>query len=712
MDIGADKKGTMPEEDVGSRECVFSDARCERLERGQHPSVEVCSRCPSWEVSLEAEAGLGRLVDFMKKQEARIRDLERGNRGMALLLEILNFVQGAEDLETTLRIILACVTSGYSIGFNRAFLFLLGEDGKSLRGSLAVGPRTPQEAHEIWKDIEEKANSLEDIVSASSMGGRAGDVELTKLVRGMEINVGDGVCVLEECISRGGTRVIGDPGSLGENDVLRKLNSRTFVCTPITTSGRPIGIIVADNMITGEVPSDEQVGLLKALAYQVGQIIASATHHEDILRRLRELSTLTEVSKGILSTTDLETDLSLIARISAQVLNARGAILRLVDDETKALVTKAMFGITLGEMRGPAEEGARWIAEEVAKEGRPKLIKDAAMYAESDPDLARRKNLICVPLAKADRVIGTLTVFDRATADSLGGTGFSENDLRFLTVLAGQAAVAIDNAKLIDGLRKSQQRIRELHRHLVRSERLAALGELSSQVAHEIRNPLTAIGGFARSIQRSLSEDDPNRKHVDIIVKETDRLERILTEQLCFAKLSPPDLKPRDINGVIKEVLDLFREKLKAKKAAFKIEMEESLPRVMIDPDKIKQVFINILQNAIDNIRENGSIWVSSCRQDRVLEIRIGNDGPPIEGAMLNRLFVPFATTKSSGSGLGLAVTYEIVYEHGGAIDVRSEEKETVFLITLPLKIEGDRRRGPIDRRSMMIDRRRDGRNP
>jgi signal transduction histidine kinase len=279
-------------------------------------------------------------------------------------------------------------------------------------------------------------------------------------------------------------------------------------------------------------------------------------------------------------------------------------------------------------------------------------------------------------------------------------------------VLAGQAAIAIDNAKLIDGLRRSKQRIRELHRHLLRSERLAALGELSSQVAHEIRNPLTAIGGFARSVQRRLKEGDPNRKHVDIIVKETDRLERILTEQLCFAKLSPPELKAENINEVIKEVLDLFMEKLEPKKAVVDADLEEDLPTVMVDSDKMKQVFINLLQNAIDNIRENGRIWAISRRVGRTVEVRIGNDGPPIEKAILDRLFVPFATTKSSGSGLGLAVTYEIVYEHGGTIDVRTHEKETVFLITLPLEIEGDRRRGPVDRRSMMRDRRRNGRTP
>ena len=124
-------------------------------------------------------------------------------------------------------------------------------------------------------------------------------------------------------------------------------------------------------------------------------------------------------------------------------------------------------------------------------------------------------------------------------------------------------------------------------------------------------------------------------------------------------------------------------------------------------------VFINLLQNGLDYVSDGGHIWVSSTRLDRTVEIRFANDGPPIPSGVLDRLFVPFATTKETGSGLGLPIAYEIVHEHGGTIDVASEEESgTVFLITLPLVVEGDRRRGPVDRRSVVSDRRRMGRVP
>jgi signal transduction histidine kinase len=708
MDTKVDSPGDLQALKRVSR-CILSESECTGSASVDGPTWEACSRCPSGEHLLSLERLGPDLFSMLREVRQRNWQLDLSNRRTGFLLELLNLVQSAGDLETTLRTILTCVTSGYSIGFNRAFLFLLDEDKACLRGALAVGPATREEAYEIWKDLEETAHSLVDIVSASRAGGRQGDAELTRLVKGIKIAAG-GNSLLEQCLTKGETTVH-DPAELPQPDALSVLNLHAFVCTPIITAGKPIGLIVADNFITGELPGEEQVNLLKALAGQVGQAIANATRHEDVERRLQELSTLNEVSKGILSTTDLETDLCLIARISAQVLNAKGAVLRLVDDTTGALASKAIYGISIGEMGGPAGEGAQGIAERVLASGKPVLVNDTGAYACEAGGIERRRNLICVPLSKADRVLGTLTVFDKIQPEALADEGFGNDDVRFLTVIAGQAAIAIENAKLFDSIRRGEVRIQELHRHLLRSERLAALGELSSQVAHEIRNPLTAIGGFARATLKKMEPGAPNRDYLEIIVKETERLERILTEQLCFAKLSPPEFRIEDINKVVSETAGLFTEKLAAKRANLVTDLAGDLPRLYMDADKMKQVFINIIQNALESIAEGGRIEVATRRQGWTVEIRLSNDGPPIPREMLDRLFVPFATTKAGGSGLGLSIAYEIVYEHGGTIDVKSEEGAgTVFLVALPLAVEGDRRRGPVDRRSAVRDRRRPGR--
>jgi signal transduction histidine kinase len=640
----------------------------------------------------------------------RNEELKERNREINLLLRILNLVQGAGDLDATMRVVLACVTSGYSIGFNRAFLFLLDEDSEWLCGKLAVGPRDAQEASTIWSAIEQTAHSLEETVSALSMGGREGDEELTAVTRSLRIRVGEGASLIERCVTGGEIVVAGEGEEPGEDDVLGPLGLRAFVAAPIATGGIPLGVIVADNVITGAAPTSGQVDLLSALASQVGQAVANVSHFEDVRRRLQELSTLNEISKGILATTDLKRDLSLIARISAQVLNAGKSVLRLVPEEEGEPGEHAFYGIGEADALVGLEEVLR---DRVLRSGEPVLLNNVT----EDPDLKDRagdvRSVICVPLVKAGDIMGTLTVCDKTTFDTIGEAGFGKEDLRFLTVLAGQAAVAIENAKLFDSLRASRERIDELNTHLLRSERLAALGELSMQVAHEIRNPLAAIGGFARSVKKRMSGEDPDRRFVDIIVKETERLERILTEHLSFVKLSPPKFAQEDLNRILAETVGLFEEKINAAGAEVELDLAEDLPMVLIDADKMKQVFINLLQNGLDYVSEGGRIWVSSVRLDRLVEIRFANDGPPIPSEALDRLFVPFATTKDTGSGLGLPIAHEIVHEHGGTIDVgRCEETGTVFLITLPLAVEGDRRSGPVDRRSAVTDRRRIGRVP
>jgi signal transduction histidine kinase len=658
---------------------------------------------------LGGEDAWPRTAELVRSLYLRNEELKKRNRDINLLLNILNLVQGAGDLDATLRVVLACVTSGYSIGFNRAFLFLLDEDSEWLRGRLAVGPRDPEEASVIWSTIEQTAHSLEETVSALKMGGREGDEELTALTRSLKVRVGPGTSLMEPCVTQGRTVVAAAGEEPEEGDVLSRLGLRAFVCAPIAAGGKPLGVIVADNVITGSVPTQDQVDMLNALAYQVGQAVANVTHFEDVRRRLQELSTLNEVSKGILATTDLKRDLSLIARISAQVLNAGKSVLRLVAEDGEEAPCAA-YGISGSDELLGLEEVVR---ERVLSTGEPSLVNDVG----ADPDLAGRagrvKSLVCVPLVKGGGVMGTLTVSGKATYETIGEGGFGKEDLRFLTVLAGQAAVAIENAKLFESLRASRRRIDELNTHLLRSERLAALGELSMQVAHEIRNPLAAIGGFARSIAKRMGEDDPDRRFVDIIVKETERLERILTEHLSFVKLSPPKFAHEDLNEVVAESVSLFEEKIVSAGAEVSLELEEGLPRVLMDADKMKQVFINLLQNGLDYVAEGGRIWVSTSRVDRTVEIRFANDGPPIPPEVLDRLFVPFATTKETGSGLGLPIAYEIVHEHGGTIDVgRREGMGTVFLITLPLVVDGDRRSGPIDRRSVVSDRRRTGRVP
>lgn len=208
-------------------------------------------------------------------------------------------------------------------------------------------------------------------------------------------------------------------------------------------------------------------------------------------------------------------------------------------------------------------------------------------------------------------------------------------------------------------------------------------------------------------MNKSLKTGDPNRDYLDIIIKETERLERILNEQLQFAQLSKPRLQMEDINAVVEESLELLSEEAFGRKAKVLKKLSLDLPKLLLDYDKIKQVVINILQNALKFLPMGGKIRVETKKVGDSVHLIIANEGERIPGELMDRLFVPFFTSGKDGTGLGLAVAYQIVREHGGEIRVKSDKEwGTVFCVCLPVSTNQDRRRRAVDRRSRRSDRR------
>jgi len=326
-------------------------------------------------------------------------------------------------------------------------------------------------------------------------------------------------------------------------------------------------------------------------------------------------------------------------------------------------------------------------AGEAIRLRKPLLVKDLASDGRfSDMGIEEISSLLCVPLVALNEVIGGITVFDKRPVPPFNSKAFDKDDLRFLSVLGDQAAIAIQNARLFQAVRESEGRLREAEALAARVERLALLGEITSNVAHEIRNPLTAIGGVARLVKRNLDPDDERAKWLEVILRETDRLERLLHEQLSLAQHTRIRCTSSSINVLVEETLQLVVMEVREKRQSVALRLAGDLPDLMLDRDKIKQVLLNLLRNAIQNTPEGGAIRVETLRVETGLTVVMNNPGPPIPKAMLDRLFVPFATSKPSGSGLGLAIVHQIVKQHGGTIDVSSDEESgTTFRVTLPI---------------------------
>jgi len=227
----------------------------------------------------------------------------------------------------------------------------------------------------------------------------------------------------------------------------------------------------------------------------------------------------------------------------------------------------------------------------------------------------------------------------------------------------------------------------ESQERLLRSERFAAVGEAAAYVSHEIKNPLTVIGGLACQVERRLPEDPASQEKLQIIQKEVKRLEYFLGELRDFLRPAPPSRQEIDLNQVIQEVKALVGDAVAEKGVRLVERLEPDLPPVEADPNQMKQVLLNLVKNALEATEGKGEIFLSSGSQDDQVWFSVRDTGKGMPDEVLKKIFHPFYTTKDKGTGLGLAVINKIVTDHHGAITVDSvAAKGSTFTVKLPVK--------------------------
>ena len=226
---------------------------------------------------------------------------------------------------------------------------------------------------------------------------------------------------------------------------------------------------------------------------------------------------------------------------------------------------------------------------------------------------------------------------------------------------------------------------RKLERKLLQSERLAAVGQAAAHVAHELKNPLMIIGGFSGQIKKNLT-DDRDLKKLDMILDEVRRLERLVAHLGDFTKVYRLVKRPSDINAAIKDVIKIMAGLYPTGKYSFKEFFSPDIEEITCDPDKLKQVLINVISNGIEAMADGGIITVSTEKISEGIEIRFSDEGTGIPEEDLEHIFEPFYTTRERGSVLGLSVSYKIIEAHHGDISAVSLlGKGTTFIIRLPL---------------------------
>ena len=246
--------------------------------------------------------------------------------------------------------------------------------------------------------------------------------------------------------------------------------------------------------------------------------------------------------------------------------------------------------------------------------------------------------------------------------------------------------------------------IDELYEHIVQSGKCKAIQDHTAEVAHELRQPLVIVGGFARRIARELDSGKPHvierrKRYVDLIITEIERLERILEKLIDFTRRGEVQLQRIDPNALIEYILGVTDGRLKEKGLHVRKNLGSELGEIPVDPGRFQQLILNLVSNAIDASPTGGAIELETgatipidkalrtgeLQSDVFFELKIRNNGPTIPPEVLEQIFNPFFTTKRHGTGLGLTVSRKIVEDHAGSISVKSDENGTIFTIWLPM---------------------------
>ena len=289
---------------------------------------------------------------------------------------------------------------------------------------------------------------------------------------------------------------------------------------------------------------------------------------------------------------------------------------------------------------------------------------------------------ISVPIISKEKLIGILNLGHKE-----GKEIYSSEDLELLSTLANQAAIAIENARLYENLKQSQNTLR-------RADRLSSLGLLTAGLAHEIRNPLVAIRTFTQLLPERYEDAEFREGFQGLALKEVDRICGLINDLLSFARPSRPNVAEENMNDVVDGIARILETEAKEKGVEITRNFAINLPKVWIDREQMKQVFMNLILNAIQAMKEGGSIFISTRLTSRngaapsgqFLQVEVRDTGVGIPAENLDHIFDPFFTSKDEGSGLGLSISHQIVQEHGGYVTVESEVgMGTTFFVNLPI---------------------------
>jgi signal transduction histidine kinase/putative methionine-R-sulfoxide reductase with GAF domain len=423
---------------------------------------------------------------------------------------------------------------------------------------------------------------------------------------------------------------------------------------------------------------------------------------EEMLTTVANQAAICIENSGLMETLDIDEILKLVLEGVTKNIGFDRARLYLINEKRNVLECKMAVGVDEVEIKGvtlPLDPESSVVGKSIF-EKQPFVIPDAKKDSRVNPVLKQKFNLhslVVIPLLAKEKALGAIA------ADNVEpGKNITKETLESVMSFAQQAALAIHNAFMYQELKTFSQQmeekikrttadLRKTEAQLIRSDKLASLGQLAAGIAHEIRNPLTSINILIHSLREKTSDKTPYAEDLRVIAEEIHRINEIVDQFLRFAKPAPPLFGKAEVIPIFEETLQLLRPQIERQGISVQKNFQ-SLPPIPIDSEQMKQTILNLLLNAIQAMPEGGQLELGgeAPGNDQWIRLTIRDTGIGIPPEDMNKLFNPFFSTKEAGIGLGLSIAHRIIDQHHGRIEVESSfGKGTLFTIWLPVS-EGE----------------------
>ena len=414
--------------------------------------------------------------------------------------------------------------------------------------------------------------------------------------------------------------------------------------------------------------------------------------------KIKQLQAMQETGKAILSVLDLEKLLTVIMNTLSNVCSISRAIIMVVNQKEECLEYLYATGFNsdvpdeILKYKVPLHR-VNNILVRVTNTGRSEYVpkvrdsslrKDNIMLIYGKPT-----SVYVVPLITRSKVIGVIAT------DAVDEGGVLLETRNMLEIFSSQIAIAIENARLYKQLQEQMIELKNSYSLLGRAEKLSFLGNVAARLAHEIKNPMTAIGTFIQMLHYKFEDEEFRNKFYKIVIEETNRINNLLSELMDLANTRESKFELGDIHELIEKMVFLLSPQTKAKNIRVDCQFDPDIGKVWMDSEKMRQVILNLLSNAVDFTPEQGRIEISTKHKykkgkNENIQVHIKDNGEGISPSNIDKIFEPYFTTKHKsnlhrGTGLGLFIAYKNILDHDGSIEVESKVNEgTTFILTLP----------------------------